>query len=193
MARRNKHTPEEIKAMVLCAAKAIVIEQGGSALTVRKIAQRIGYTVGSVYMVFENMADVIRHINEQTLENLFRDLAQVQGHDLQALGCAYLGFVKQNYHCWCLWSESQANGQHTSESYQAKVDALINLIGSHLPNTETPGLKRQLAKTLWGSMQGVCATQLGNGADNFREVEGNLRILTGLFCYKPSLTRIRTS
>jgi AcrR family transcriptional regulator len=38
---------------------AIVIEKGLNALTVRKVAVEIGYTVGSIYMVFANMQDLI--------------------------------------------------------------------------------------------------------------------------------------
>ena len=52
MARRSEHTQEQIKEMVLIAAEGIVTEEGEEALTVRKIAQHIGYTVGSIYMVF---------------------------------------------------------------------------------------------------------------------------------------------
>jgi AcrR family transcriptional regulator len=62
MARRSEHTQEQIKELILTAAETIIVKQGVAALTVRKIAQEIGYTVGSIYMVFANMQDLMMHI-----------------------------------------------------------------------------------------------------------------------------------
>jgi AcrR family transcriptional regulator len=58
MARRSEHSRNEIKTMVLEAAENIVREQGFSALKIRQISADMGYTVASVYMVFENMDDL---------------------------------------------------------------------------------------------------------------------------------------
>ena len=78
MARRSEHSLEELKALVLDAAETIVREEGFSGLKVRKIASEIGYTVGSIYMVFANMADLIMHINARTLDAIAAQLGQVQ-------------------------------------------------------------------------------------------------------------------
>ena len=48
MARRSEHSLEQIKEMVLNAAETIIIEDGAQALTVRKVALEIGYTVGNI-------------------------------------------------------------------------------------------------------------------------------------------------
>ncbi|MCX7099960.1 MAG: TetR family transcriptional regulator [Methylobacter sp.] len=49
MARRNEHSLDEIREMILDAAESIIINEGYSALTVRKITKKIGYTVASIY------------------------------------------------------------------------------------------------------------------------------------------------
>jgi AcrR family transcriptional regulator len=182
MARRNQHSQEEIKAMVLAAAEAIVIEHGGSALTVRKIAMRIGYTVGSIYMVFDNMADVISHINAQTVEALNCHLQQISPADLSALGHVYLNFAKQNYLRWQLWSETQGDSHcRASPIYRAKVAALIHLLEKQLPDTGNPIQNTQLATTLWASMQGVCVALLTGQADDSGDAENSMDLLTALF------------
>ena len=54
MARRSDHTREEIREMALVATEQIVSVAGFSALSARKIAKKIGYTVGSLYLLFDN-------------------------------------------------------------------------------------------------------------------------------------------
>ena len=108
MARRSEHSLEEIKAMVLKAAETIVIEEGFAALKVRKIAMEIGYTVGSVYMVFANMDDLIMHVKGQTLDKLSAQLGQVvmaKSEPKQAivqLATNYLSFAIRQYNLWSM-------------------------------------------------------------------------------------------
>ena len=90
MARRSEHSLEEIKAMVLDAAESIVIEDGFSALKARTIAREIGYTVGSIYMVFTNMADLMMHINARTLDAIAAQLDQTQDSAAEPIEAAEL-------------------------------------------------------------------------------------------------------
>lgn len=182
MARRNQHTLEEIKALVLSAAEAIVVEQGSSALTVRKIAIRIGYTVGSVYWVFDNMADVISHLNTQTVSDLTHHLQQTPIADLSALAQAYLIYVSDNQHRWRLWVETQIieNGR-ASASYQDAVDALINVIAKQFPDMDKPSQRNRLATIFWASMQGICSVLLTVQTDSLAEVECGLAMLARQF------------
>ena len=77
MARRNEHSPQQIKERVLQAAETLVNEEGLAALKVREIAMEIGYTVASIYAVFDNMADLILQLNGRTLDDLATQLAEI--------------------------------------------------------------------------------------------------------------------
>lgn len=70
MGRRNEHTREELREIALQAAEQLVAEHGLAGLSTRKVVGRIGYTVGSLYMVFRNLDDLIAQMNERTLETL---------------------------------------------------------------------------------------------------------------------------
>ena len=65
MARRSEHSQEEIKRMVIQAAETIIVEDGLGKLKARNIALEIGYTVGSIYMVFDSMGDLITHLKPE--------------------------------------------------------------------------------------------------------------------------------
>src|SRR5512134_2973721 len=102
MARRSEHSQEQIREMVLSADEYIIVEEGVEALTVRKIAMEIGYTVGSIYMVFANMQDLMMHVKGRTLDMLAAELQQVPVTDdieqqISRLAAAYLGFAAENY------------------------------------------------------------------------------------------------
>ena len=68
MGRRNEHTRDELREIGLRAAEELVAAHGLAGLSARKVAARIGYTVGSLYMVFRNLDDLIAQMNERTLE-----------------------------------------------------------------------------------------------------------------------------
>ena len=59
MARRSDHSREELREMALAATEEIIDQQGLAGLTARKVAAGIGYTVGTLYLVFRNLDDLI--------------------------------------------------------------------------------------------------------------------------------------
>ena len=78
MARRYDHSREEIRTMALEAAEKIVVEQGHKGLTARKVMRDIGYAVGTLYLIFENLDDLILHLNVRTLDRLYRRMTDTQ-------------------------------------------------------------------------------------------------------------------
>jgi len=106
MARRGHHTLEQIKNMVLVAAEDLVVEGGLTQLRVRNIAVKIGYTVGSIYMVFESMDDLILHVKGRTLDILAEQMEQVKAptaeQRLEELAGVYIKFANQNLNRWSM-------------------------------------------------------------------------------------------
>ena len=78
MARRSDHSREEIKEMALVAAEKMILANGKDGLSARKVAQEIGYTVGTLYLVFKNLDELILHVNGRTLDRLFEKMTADQ-------------------------------------------------------------------------------------------------------------------
>lgn len=170
MARRSEHTQAQIKEMVLNAAENIVIQEGFNALTVRKVALEIGYTVGSIYMVFHNMDDLIMHVKGRTLDELADELREdhaygsVEEH-LQALADIYLRFARQNFNRWRMIFEA-INDVQAPEWYQQKVQDLFLIVETlfqKLRPEQSEEQARQAAQALWSGVHGVCVLSL-NGS-----------------------------
>ena len=104
MARRSDHTHDEIRDMILDAAETIVMEHGLKGLSTRKVTRDIGYTVGTLYLVFENLDDLVTHINTRTLNRLYQLLTDkdtknlTEKKRLQRLGQIYVNFAYADPH-----------------------------------------------------------------------------------------------
>ncbi len=192
MARRNEHSQEQIKEMVLNAAENLVIADGFAALKVREIAMEIGYTVGSIYMVFENMADLIMQLKGRTLDDLTIQLAQVPTNQpaeqqLFALTKAYLQFAQHNFNRWCMLFEHRlSHCQSPPAWYQQKIDAIFQRIEALFkqlaPHTQLSEQKRA-AQALWCGIHGVCILSLTGTQTkaSLKEIEDNVLLLARSF------------
>ena len=166
MARRKDHTREEIKAMALAAAVTILETQGRTALTAREISRQIGYTVGTLYNIFNNLNDLILHLNAQTMENMFAVFNSVINDDntadpkktVLALTHAYVQFAHNNAPSWQLLFEGRMSGEALPEWYQEKITRLFKLVEQVLlPLFNNSAQDAALAaKTLWASLYGIC-------------------------------------
>ena len=165
MARRSEHSQQQIKQMVLHAAEEIIQEQGFSALKVRKIATDIGYTVGSIYMVFANMNDLNMHIKARTWKKLLLYLEQhseepVTQAGIKKMAIAYLNFTVLNKGLWNMLFEHQPVSKEPVPDWYLQtieqVSVFVSGLLSQLDTTYSEAQIRQAAETLTKSVQGVC-------------------------------------
>lgn len=170
MARRSDHSREEIREMALAAAEQLVSEQGFEGLSARKVANSIGYTVGTLYLVFENLDDLVLHINARTLDRLHRRMEEAQtgcsdpGHCLQQLGQTYIGFASDNPYLWeMVFKHRLPEGQQVPTWFQEKVHRMFAMVEAQLKplakNRSQPEIA-QAAGALWGGVHGICMLAL---------------------------------
>jgi len=192
MARRSEHSLEEIKEMILKAAEDIIIMDGLQALKVRRIALEIGYTVGTIYMVFENMADLIMHVKGRTLDELGDYLDEYSpdypsDQQIVILAKKYLEFANQNYNLWSMIFEHRlSKDQAIPEWYQDKVDQAFVRIEKLLAQL-APGYGQtyvqEAARAIWSGVHGICILSLTDrlsGAE-IQKIEGNIMLLVENF------------
>ncbi|HYQ72852.1 MAG TPA: TetR/AcrR family transcriptional regulator [Gammaproteobacteria bacterium] len=170
MARRSDHSREELQEMTIKAAEHIVVEQGYEGLSVRKVAAAIGYTVGTLYLVFENLDDLILHINARTLDRLHARMIESQAHCVDAgdclleLGQAYIRFADEDPHRWAMVFEHRLSEGHVMPAwYQEKIVRMFALVEEGLEplaETHTRDEITQASRALWGGVHGICILAL---------------------------------
>ncbi len=109
MPRRNLHSRDQLHDMLLEAAETILVEEGGAALTARRVAFEIGYTVAGVYMAFDSMDELLAELNMRTARLLAAELNQCLAEcntntpqSLTRLALAHWTFAKTHIHRWRL-------------------------------------------------------------------------------------------
>lgn len=163
MARRSDNTRSELKEMAIEAGTALLAEAGIAGLSARQIAQRIGYTVGTLYNVFSDFEDIVLHINAATLcdmQQQLMPLAHSRRNPQQrilALAHCYGAYAMANPARWQLLHHS-ARSTPLPEWFRKEVRAAFGLIEA--PLLEILPKKHQVADAatvLWAGLHGICA------------------------------------
>ncbi len=166
MARRSDHSRDEIREMALSATESIIGEQGYAALSARKVSSAIGYTVGTLYLVFRNLDDLVLQVNGRTLDALYvRLTAAIENGNkgvagVLSLGQGYLEFATGHPRLWvAIFEHNLPLGEPIPEWYLAKVARSFELVEGELrrlvpahSQTETA----KAARALWSGVHGVC-------------------------------------
>lgn len=179
MARRSDHSREEIRQMALNAAEAIVAVDGYKGLSARKVAAGIDYTVGTLYLVFENLDDLVLQVNGRTLDALYEWLRARRAaspntradtrDSLLALADAYIAYAETETPRWNMLFEYVAEqGNELPEWYLLKLgkvfglaEAALKPLADHRSALEI----QQAARVLWASVHGICTLKIRQRMD----------------------------
>lgn len=177
--------------MALAAAEQIIVEQGPGGLTARKVAGEIGYTVGTLYLVFENLDDLIMHINARTLDRLHQIMTDVETQNLAPedrpirLGQIYIHFAYSDPHRWTLIFEHRPTGDRpTPEWYVEKVMRMFAVVEETIQPLAPRRSESEIseaARALWAGIHGICilgiTQKLGDvGEDSVQNLARSLMV-----------------
>ncbi len=166
MARRSDHSRQEIREMALAAAAAIIREEGYAGLSARKVASAIGYTVGTLYLVFRNLDDLVSQVNGHTLDALHARLMQARKRCrtgtacARALGKTYLKFATEHPNLWStVFEHNLPPGEPVPAAYLERVAGIFELVEGVLHDVAPDRSQAEIAKAaraLWSGVHGVC-------------------------------------
>lgn len=170
MARRSEHSKDEIKAMSLAATKTLIEQEGLSGVSARKVAGKIGYTVGSLYMVFDNLDDLIFHVNANTLDELYHQLQQSIRKDdaarvtMEKLARSYIDFALANPKRWnAIFEHHMTDVAQNPDWFQHRVEAMFSLVEQYTAKINAnPTQAVKAARALWCGVHGICILYMTN-------------------------------
>ena len=167
MGRRNLHTREQQQEMAVAAAELLLIRDGLAGLTMRKVADAMGYTVGNLYLLFANQDELLLAVNERTGDAIHAALrAAAEGEPEarrkpHAMAAAYIDFGRRHTHRWRLMFEHSLPPEtRRPAEADARIRRMFALVESvlkgALPKLDTAAL-HHAATILWSSVHGLCA------------------------------------
>ena len=184
MGRRSDHTREELRELMLKAARGIVRDSGVAALSSRKVANQVGYTVGTIFQVFGNMDHLVVELNIATLKRLYEHCRTApHGFDAEArirnLANAFLTFANENKNEWDAVISYQYSKDLTQlPEYREQVLLLHAAISdsiSEFYSKDDEAQRMDDVSLLWTSLYGIfvlaSASKLTAGYDAERMLE----------------------
>lgn len=100
-AERKLKEKEELKTLILQAAKKLFVEKGVEQTTIRNIASEIEYSIGTVYVYFKDKNEILHALHSQGFKQLGNEMKVLRNvsdpmERLKALGRVYLQFAFEN-------------------------------------------------------------------------------------------------
>lgn len=171
---------ENIQNLLLRIGREMVQKNGTEALTVRKLSEASGCSVGAIYNQFSNMDNFILIQNYMTLETLAKSLNKIKQTDnaftdLNTFLETFVQYVLDNKNLWHLLYRFHINNAHHSYTYfyMRQIVQIIRIIKSLLqkivPQMERP--ERILsAQILWMTIFALSSLLTNDVLDTFSKV-----------------------
>ena len=170
MGRRSDHSRDEIRDMAITAAAKIVEKEGYQALTARKVAARIGYTVGTLYHVFRNFDHLVMHVNARTIHEMAA-LIQRQTRKkrnpevrIKVMAEYYVQYATEHPDRWRLVFEHEPpRGIPTPALMKERRDVMFEMVADNLRELAPERLQNEVSHTataLWSGIHGICILAL---------------------------------
>lgn len=170
MARRSRHTREELQALIVDETLQMVRHHGSDHVTARRIAEAIGYTPGMLYSVFTSLPEILVHVNVATLETLHdhcleaRQKADGPEASIRAMGLAYLSFAERHTHQFdLLFQRIEHEDFDMPLALAQRIRSLFALVESELAllaSAASVSNCRVGARALWSGVHGTAALAL---------------------------------
>jgi len=183
IAERKAKEKEELKKLILQAAKKLFAEKGIEQTTIRNIATAIEYSVGTVYVYFKDKKEILNELHTQGFKQLggeMRVLFNVTDpmERLKALGRVYLQFAIENQDMYnlmfhmkepieCLESQDWNEGKATFDVLRATVNQCMEK--GHFKGHQL----EPLAFVIWSTVHGIASLHIGQRVErvNLKEPE----------------------
>jgi len=185
MGRRSTHTPEQLRQLILDAAQAIIEVNGLAGLSAREIARRIGYSPGTIYNMFQNLDDVVLHIEARILDALDERLAVALAdgapeEKVSRLAEAYLAFTQERPKLWnLLFEHYMPADSQTPAWYQQKLEVLMGRVETAMAPLFPPEAdmeRHRAARVLWAGVHGITSLATANKLSNVTTEAANLLV-----------------
>jgi len=172
MARRSDHTREELKEMAIRAAEQLIEREGSAGMSARKVAAEMGYTAGTLYLIFKNIDELIVEVNRRTLRQLELQIeSDVRGESdpvasIVTIARTYLNYAQGQTHRWlAVFEHRLPEDKPFPEAYLAQVARLFALVEEplrtiHGVEAAEIDIARE-ARALWAGVHGLATLTVG--------------------------------
>jgi AcrR family transcriptional regulator len=192
MGRRSIHTQDELRSLILTAARQIIERDGLFGFSAREIARSVGYSPGTIYNIFDSLDELLLLLQAQILGDVVERLRSVPctgDHHayMNALGGAYVRFAVENSRLWNLLVAHQVEKTTPiPPAIQEHLDAVAGIVGKALKPLMNGASEHDItraAQSLWTGVHGITAIAVTGQGANLTPATADefVRVLTTTF------------
>jgi AcrR family transcriptional regulator len=169
--QRRSREKADLRAQILEAARRIVVKDGFGALSMRKLAEAVDYTAGTIYLYFKDRDDIAAQLAGIGLGELLARIQEKATHRDPArrilqLSRAYIEFALENpesYRLVFMENPQTANGMLEVEDGPGRkalelLTQAIDELRGRKPGASGDSYK--LAEAIWAAIHGVASLKL---------------------------------
>ncbi len=193
--RKQRHK-EDLKAIILKAAKELFLEKGFDRTSMRNIAEKIEYSPATIYLHFKDKNEVFYALHQEgfkLLVNAFKTLSTVSDpfERLKAMGFTYINFASENpdfYQLMFVMSEPMTVlDLDVAKSWDEGQDAFLFLQNTVI-ECQAKGYFKGLEPngfsfTIWCMVHGLATLRTSGHLEHVRQVKTNMADLEAVTNY----------
>ena len=176
---RKAREKEELKALILKAARKLFVERGITQTTIRNIAEAIDYSIGTVYVYFRDKNEILHALHTQSFADLggqFKVLYNVKDpmERLRAMGKVYITYGLENPDMYDLMFTLKAPMEFLEtiqkdewDEGKAAFDVLKTTVKECMDAGHFKGHKLEpLSFLIWSCVHGMCSLEISSRTKN---------------------------
>jgi AcrR family transcriptional regulator len=168
IATRKQKEKEEMRSLILDAARKIFLAKGYDEASIRNIAEEIEYSPGTIYLYFKDKDEIFHALHEEGFRRMLDKMQPLEHvtdpfERLKAMGHVYLEFARENKDFYDLMFIVQAPIKHEQEEGKWEMgrrtlDYLKNVLRQcqeqgHFKNQDI----EYLSFAIWSTVHGMSA------------------------------------
>ena len=201
IAARKEREKEEMRSLILDAARKIFLEKGYYQASIRNIAEEIEYSPGTIYLYFKDKDEIFHALHEEGFRKMLEKMQPLEHvtdpfERLKAMGLVYLEFAKNNKDFYDLMFIIQAPIKHEREKEEWQMGhRTLDYLKNVLRQCQQKGhFKNQdiefLSFAIWSAVHGMCALYCRDRCKAYPEIEPMELIKNGYHSFVAMLEKL---
>ena len=167
IANRKQREKEEMRTLILDAARSIFLEKGYDQTSIRNIAERIEYSPGTIYLYFKEKDEIFHALHEEGFRRMLAKMQPLQHvadpfERLKALGKVYIEFAQENKDFYDLMFIVQAPMNMEEVEKWKMGENTLGFLKQVIKDCKAAGRFKGkdinfLSFTIWSAVHGMCA------------------------------------
>jgi AcrR family transcriptional regulator len=191
IASRKQREKDDMRTLILDAARQIFLEKGYELASIRSIAEKIEYSPGTIYLYFKDKDEIFHILHEEGFRRMLEKMS-VLAHvadpfeRLKAMGGVYMDFARNNQDFYNLMFIMSTPMEHEKEHERWQVGYnTLAFLKDVLRECQSKGHFKGkdiefLSFTIWSALHGMCALLVTNRCKAYPDIDPTELLNKGL-------------